>query len=191
MWLKKWCGRRQGRSEIAVFIHGQGDADPFAQTEQLGNDTVFLRCKAIKAIQPDFCIPKSGGGSQFFFQQGKGSVPSQISFGEEFLIAAVDACHIPAFVLYAVGQSFLIGHGFQLFRCDTVAEKFCDGFSQTAHKAVFVHHMTEIGQVIPLFQQDFLQCHLFAYIPKDHSSVQTVFGKKLVCQSAEAEDFRR
>ena len=90
-----------------------------------------------------------------------------------------------------MGQSFLIGHGFQLFRCDTVAEKFRDGFSQTAYEAVFVHHMTEIGQVIPLFQQYFLQCHLFAYIPKDDGSVQTVFSKKLVCQSAEAEDFRR
>ena len=50
--------------------------------------------------------------------------------------------------------------------------------------------MTEIRQVIPLFQENFLQCHLFAHIPQYHGSVQSVFGKKLVCQSAEAEDFR-
>ena len=51
-------------------------------------------------------------------------------------------------------------------------------------------HMTEIRQVILLFQENFLQCHLFAHIPQYHGSVQSVFGKKLVCQSAEAEDFR-
>ena len=190
MWFKKGRSRRQGRSEITVLIHRQCDADPFAQTEQLGNDAVFLWREAIKTIQPDFCILKSGRGSQFFFQQRKGGVSRQISFGEEFLITAVDACHIPAFILYAVGQSFLIGHGFQLFRCDTVAEKFRDGLSQTAYEAVFVHHMTEIRQVIPLFQQDFLQCHLLAYISQYDGSVQSVFGKELVCQSAEAEDFR-